>query len=371
MLHFFHVFSTFDAGGLEVRAIQLMELLGDRARHTVVSLDGKVGALSRLSPRVRLELALPPRGKGPVRTAFTTADHVQRHAPDLVLTYNWGSIEAVLGASLTRFPRVIHHEDGFGPEESLAPLRRRVWLRRALLPTVRALVVPSRQLERLAVSVWHQPEARVRYLPNGVDLERFRPRRDPRGGGPVLIGHIGRFRPEKNQSRLIQAFADARLLGRAELVFIGDGPLLPDAKALAAKLGVATGVRFLGNIPDPARAYRELDLVALSSTTEQMPLSVLEGMATGLPIVSLAVGDVESMVSSANQQLIVPLPPGPALGQMLTRVVDDPELRARVGKDNRAHAERTYALEACLSRHMRLYLDVAARPGLNAARLGL
>ncbi|MFO0727241.1 MAG: glycosyltransferase family 4 protein [Myxococcota bacterium] len=359
MLHFLHIFATFDAGGLEVRAIQLMQLFGAAARHTVLSLDGKIGAIAKIHPDVRLDLLPGPRAKGTLKTALHTAEQIQRAQPDLVLTYNWGAIEGVVGAKLSGFPRVIHHEDGFGPEESQAPLKRRVYFRRAILPSVRAIVVPSRQLERLAVALWHQPEPRVRYLPNGVDLSRFRPRSERRAPGPVVIGHVGRFRPEKNQLRLIRAFAESGLKNRAELCFVGDGPLLGRARALAAEYGVTEEVRFLGAVSDPARLYQKFDLVALSSSTEQMPLSILEAMATGLPVVSTQVGDVREMIPPTNHPFIVPLEEGPALGEALVRLVDDPGLRERLGQQNRAHVEATYALEACLSRHKELYLEIA------------
>jgi glycosyltransferase involved in cell wall biosynthesis len=174
-----------------------------------------------------------------------------------------------------------------------------VYLRRCLLPAVRAVVVPSKRLERMALEVWRQPAERVYYLANGVDVAHFHgAAHGPREGADVVIGHVGRFRPEKNQQGLIRAFAQSELLRtRARLLFVGDGPELAAAQALAAALGVADRVRFAGVHRDPAPLYREMDVFALSSTTEQMPLSVLEAMATGLPVVSTRVGDVADMIS--------------------------------------------------------------------------
>lgn len=362
-LHFFHVFPTFDAGGLEVRAVQLMEAMGRGVRHSVVSLDGRTGALTKVSPAVRLELVQGPRARHPLGMAMSMADALRAARPDLVLTYNWGAIESIIGARLARVDHIVHHEDGFGPEESAALLTRRVYLRRCLLPAVRAVVVPSKRLERMALEVWRQPAERVHYLANGVDIAHFHgpAAREPRAD--VIIGHVGRFRPEKNQQGLIRAFAQSELLRtRARLLFVGDGPELEAAQALAAELGVAERVRFAGVHRDPAPLYREMDVFALSSTTEQMPLSVLEAMATGLPVVSTRVGDVADMISEPNRALVVPLGSDEALGRALGELVADPEQRRTLGAANRAHVEHTFPLDASLAKRIDLYMACARAP---------
>lgn len=367
-LHFFHVFPTFDAGGLEVRAVQLMEAMGRGVRHSVVSLDGRTGALTKVSPSVRLELVQGPRARHPLGMAMSMADALRAARPDLVLTYNWGAIESIIGARLARVDHIVHHEDGFGPEESAALLTRRVYLRRCLLPAVRAVVVPSKRLERMALEVWRQPAERVYYLANGVDVAHFHgAAHGPREGADVVIGHVGRFRPEKNQQGLIRAFAQSELLRtRARLLFVGDGPELAAAQALAAALGVADRVRFAGVHRDPAPLYREMDVFALSSTTEQMPLSVLEAMATGLPVVSTRVGDVADMISEPNRALVVPLGSDEALGHALGELVRDPEQRRTIGAANRAHVEHTFPLDQSLRKRIDLYMACARMPARGA-----
>jgi glycosyltransferase involved in cell wall biosynthesis len=359
--HILHVFPSFDAGGLELRAVTLMQLLGREARHSIVALDGRVGALARVAPDVELELLASPRTKGPLATSVTLAEHLCARRPDLVLTYNWGAIEGLFATRAIAFTRVIHHEDGFGPEESARQLKRRVWLRRTLFPGIRALVVPSRQLERLALDAWEQPRERVHYLPNGVDLARFHPPEPAEraaareAGRPVRLALVGRFRPEKNHALLLRAFKKAEVAGRAVLVLVGDGPLLADVRLEARQLGLADAVEFLGNVWDPAALYRGLDVFVMSSNTEQMPLSVLEAMATGLPVVSTRVGDVPSMVAPESAEVLVPSNDVDALAHAIRRVVDEPALRQSLGDANLRRVRETFALDLCLGRHLELY----------------
>lgn len=361
-MHFFHVFPTFDAGGLEVRAAQLMEALGPGVRHTVVSMDGKRGCLERIAPEVRLTMRAAPRAQSAVRTPGAMARAIFSEAPDLVLTYNWGAIESVLGASLARAPAIIHHEDGFGPEETEGSLARRTMARRVLLPAARGLIVPSRTLEKVALQIWKQPRERVHYFPNGVDVERFRPEPRP-AGGDVVIGHVGRFRPEKNQAALIRALAASPVLrARARLALVGDGALLEASRSLARDLGVIDRVEFLGSVTDTAAVYRTFDIYALPSLTEQMPLSVLEAMATGLPIVASAVGDVPEMVAPEGSSFIVPPRDEALLIRALETLTSAPDMRRRLGATNRARAESVYPLGACLARYVELYLAEVGAP---------
>ena len=103
------------------------------------------------------------------RRRFRT--YLRAHRPDLLITYNWGSLEWAM-ANWPRLVPHVHIEDGFGPEEADRQLLRRVWTRRLLLSNSR-VVVPSRTLERIALHVWKLSPSRVRYIPNGVDCQRF------------------------------------------------------------------------------------------------------------------------------------------------------------------------------------------------------
>ena len=355
--HYLHVFATFDPGGPQLRTARVLDLLPSSHRHTVVAMDGRVGSAERIGSQVQLTVAPAPRARGLWGTGRAMAGLIRDLRPDLVLTYNWGAIETLLGARLARHRAVVHHEEGFGPEEIDRLLRRRSWMRRLLLRQARAVVVPSRTLETIARRTWRQPEERVRYLPNGVDLQRFKV--GAGGAGGVHLGHVSTFRSVKNQAMLLEAVA-AMTARDAQLTLVGDGPDRSACEQLARELGIAERVTFAGTSADTSEVYGAWDGFVLSSRTEQMPLVVLEAMASGLPVVSTDVGDVRDMVAEANRSLVVARDDVPAMAAALDRLVGDAELRAEVGAANRQRCEEQFELKTCLSRYAELYEQVAA-----------
>lgn len=353
---FLHVFSTFEPGGMETRATRIMDLLPLPHRHVIVAMSGRTTAITRIG-RAAVELQPAPAVRGFVATARAMARRVRELRPDLVLTYNWGAIETVLGCRLAGHRALVHHEEGFGAQEIDRLLRRRTWARRWLLRRAAAVVVPSAQLAKIAASTWRLPPARVRHLPNGVDLERYRPRAR-RDAALVVVGGVAHFRPEKDVPALIEAFARCRERQRARLLLIGDGPDLAAAQALARQRGVDGSVEFRGPVADTAAVYQEFDVFALSSRTEQMPLVVLEAMACGLPVVAPEVGDVLQMVAPANRALVTRRGDLDALAAALDRTIASASLRAEAGAANRARCEELYDQRACLQAHLDLYAEV-------------
>jgi glycosyltransferase involved in cell wall biosynthesis len=231
-------------------------------------------------------------------------------------------------------------EDGFGPEERTRQLPRRVLARRLLLRRA-TVVVPSVLLEHLAREVWRLPCAHLRRIPNGVDLSRFATVRAP-SDGPVVIGTVAALRAEKNIARLVRALARLPAGVPARLVIVGDGPERMALEALAIAEGVGGQVEFAGHCADPARLYAGFDIFALSSDTEQMPLSVLEAMASGLPVAATDVGDVADMLDVTNRPYVVAREDG-ALADALARLAVRGDLRAVLGAANRARAEGVFA----------------------------
>jgi glycosyltransferase involved in cell wall biosynthesis len=340
--HILHVFPGFDSGGAQMRTVQLMGMMPAGTRHSILAMNGGYQFVTQVPDGVEVETLSAPPDRSFHGMGNFMADLLREKRPDAVMTYNWGSIEMVLGARRARFTPLIHHEDGFGPEESDRYLLRRIWIRRFLLRTATAVAVPSNTLRDLAIRRWRVPSARVHYLPNGVDLERFTPGARMGGDSPLIIGHVGHLRPEKNQRLLIEAFARSASRAYARLHLFGDGPEEDDLRQLVRSLGVQDVVEFKGAVADTAPVYREMDVFALSSHTEQMPLTVLEAMASGLAIVSTDVGDVHAMVDPSNHNLVVAKANADAFAGAIDRAVDDADLRRSVGDANRARCESEY-----------------------------
>ena len=162
--HVLHVLSSFDPGGIETRLVEILSRWPD-THHSILVRNGRVGCVDRLAPQVSFELVpAPPIEAGTLKTVRAMIGVLRRLRPDLVLTYNFGTIETVLAARLSNVRRIVHHEDGFGSDEVVSFKRRRVWMRRVVLRTVKSVVVPSLRLKDIALRTWKLPPARARLL---------------------------------------------------------------------------------------------------------------------------------------------------------------------------------------------------------------
>ena len=346
-----HAFPSFEVGGAQVRLATLANRFGPRFRHAIVAMDGNTAARARLDPS--LDVTFPTlvtrRGDtlGNVRTIWRLLRALR---PSLLVTSNWGTMEWAIANRAGTVPH-LHTEDGFGPDERTRQLPRRVWTRRAALAG-RTVVVPSRTLARIATTIWRLPATRVRYVPNGIDLDRFTPVAAP-VPTPPLIATVAVLRAEKNVARLLHALA---LLPprSARLLVIGDGPERPALQALAKTLGIAAEVEWAGYIHDPAPLLQTVDIFALSSDTEQMPLSLLEAMAAGLPAACTDVGDVSAILPPEQRPFVVP-PDATALANALHALATNEPLRRALGAANRARAVAEFDQRAMFDAWERLY----------------
>lgn len=352
-----HIFPSFEIGGAQARFAQIANHFGDRFEHTLIALDGQEEARRLVDPSVRLQiLAFAYDKRSQLQSLFRFRSELDQCPHDLLLTYNWGAVDWALANRLRRPSRHLHLEDGFGPDEADRQLPRRVWFRRiALTGRQTTVVVPSQTLRLIARDAWKLSDARVIYLPNGINCARFYPEeRQPPRSDRVVIGTVASLRPEKNLGRLIEAFNGLRHKIDAHLLIVGDGPERPRLERLCNELGLSHAVEFAGATSTPEHFYRIMDIFALSSDTEQMPYSILEAMATGLPIVSTDVGDVAQMVSAANRPFVVRERSPSAFAGAVSRLVSDPILRVRVGRENRITASKHFDVELMLARYLSL-----------------
>jgi glycosyltransferase involved in cell wall biosynthesis len=356
-----HVLPSFAVGGVQVRLARVINALGDRYRHRVLALDGNRSAAALLDPALETRADTMPREKLSLPAALLALRRrILAAAPDLLLTYNWGSIEWALANSIFGLCRHIHFEDGFGPEETDKRLWRRSMLRRFALTRTSTIVVPSRNLEGIAQHEWHLPTSRLRYIPNGIDADAFAAPRDDaplfaRSADEVIIGTVAPLRPEKNVARLVRVFARLDARHPARLAIAGNGAQRGEIEALARGLGLADRVIFLGNVAEPQRALALFDIFALSSNTEQMPMSVLEAMAIGLPVASVDVGDVKAMLAPENRPHVVAKIDEQAFAAALDTLIAAPTLRAGLGALNRAHVRQHYSWETMVDEYDRVF----------------
>jgi glycosyltransferase involved in cell wall biosynthesis len=373
-LRILHAHSTFSLGGKEARAVRLMNAFGDRAEHVVLSaMPGEYTARQAIAPGIRVEFPAdaPPLAGSPSPLRLL---RLARYAKgfDLVLTYNWGAFDMVMARRLfgpiLRLPPLVHHEDGFNADETLALDPRRNLYRRIGLGAAFRLVLPSQRLEAVARTAWHQAPARIMRIPNGIAVDDYRKAAEPdslpgfeRAPGEIVIGTIAGLRQVKNLPRLVRAFAAMRVKN-ARLVIVGTGPESERIAAQARECGVAGRVLMPGFVADPSRYAGLFDIFALSSDSEQFPIALVEAMAAGLPAVATAVGDVRAIVSADNQPMIVEPGDEQAFAAALDSLAERKDLRRAIGLANRERAAAEYDEAAMIAAYAALYGEAVGRP---------
>lgn len=352
--HIFHVIPSFAHGGVPIRISYLMNHFGPLARHSLLSTDGIYTCESRLNENVIYEI--PNIGTAAEGNMLKRLWHYRKilreMQPDLLLTYNWGSTEWAMANSVNSICRHFHLESGFGPEEANGTIGRRNWFRRLALRNIEGIVVPSNTLVRICASDWKIPDHKILYTPNGVDCDLYAS--PPQEGiiphftkqaGEITIGTMTPLRPEKNLPRLITAFnhlVQTHPGQKTSLIIMGEGNERSKLEQMITGYGLQDRIYLAGHIDNPAMALGHLDIYALSSDTEQMPNSVNQAMAAGLPVVGLDVGDVKFIVSTANKPFITAAGDDQAFAAALTELTANEPLRQEIGGNNKRHVRKTY-----------------------------
>ena len=368
--HLLHVFATFVAAGPQIRTAALIHQFGKRFRHTIMPMDGQSDAARLLPTDVEIRIEDPPAAQGPLRRPLQMRRRIQQYAPDLLLTYNFGSFDAVLAARTLRGLAHIHHEDGFNIDEARTQKRRRILLRRLALSRTRMTVVCSRRLEAIARQSWKIPDHRLQRIENGIHTDRFEPgpgllgrRRFGLPEDALVVGTVGHLRPVKNFHRLLSACAQidpARVGDRpVYLLLIGDGPERAALERLAKERHPPGGtVVFAGHQESLPELYRAMDLFALSSDSEQHPVALLEAMSCGLPAAATDVGDVRPILPEAQHRFLVSADgedPESALARRLEEILSDPGLRTELGKQNRQRVLDRFSFSSMFEAYCGLY----------------
>ena len=361
-----HLHSTFAAGGKELRTVQLINAFGSSLSHAIVSADPNAyGASEHIAKGrdVRYPRDFPSlKGKPWPGRLHKLAKAMKPF--DLVLTYNWGAMDAVMAHTLFSdslgLPPLIHHEDGFNEDEQEGLKASRNWYRRIALGRASGLVVPSEVLEGIALEAWQQPIGRVKHFPNGIDTKGFatRPRADALRGvikheGEKWVGTLAGLRAVKNLPALVRAVAT--LSEEWQLVIVGEGPEADAIRDAAEEADIAHRLHMPGFVANPRSFLGLFDVFALSSRSEQFPLSVVEAMAAGLPVVAPAVGDIASMVAEENAGFIVAPNDEAALAEALGRLAGDAPARTSIGLANRAKARSQFDEAKMIASYRRLY----------------
>ncbi len=371
-----HVLYRLDTGGMERVVISLINATRDRYRHAVISLTGFGALRGEIEDSVVacLSLEKKPGKDWPCYLRLWRALRMLK--PDLVQTYNVGTLDLALVARLAGVHNVIHAEHGRDATDPGGDSLKYQWLRRWLAPLIRRYVVVSQDLQVWLTNRVGIPSSKVTYIANGIDETKFSRRRarfdsrqrlgDMAPSGTVLIGNVARLDKVKDHAGLIFAFKLLREQAgddnaRARLIIAGDGPEREELERQIVQLGLTDTVHLLGNRDDVAYLLAECDVFALSSIAEGMPLTLLEAMAAGLPVVATDVGGVASVVDAGVTGTLVPAGNPRALARALNAYVADEDLRRQHGDAGCARVATQFSLGTMVSAYRALYDELLGR----------
>jgi sugar transferase (PEP-CTERM/EpsH1 system associated) len=336
--------------------------------HVVVCLTTARAGASPLPTTTRtVELGKPPGNS--LAFLWRLARTLRDIRPDVVHTRNWSGLDGIIAARLAGLRTVVHGEHGWSIDDPEGLSVRRLRIRRLVSRWVREYTCVSKAIER-----WLREVVRVRQtvfqVYNGVDTATYR----PGPGGPVrrtlgiseqafVVGSVGRLDPIKDHVTLLSAFARFRAAHPgAVLVLIGDGPERARLEAAAGP-----GVQLLGQRDDVAELMRAFDVFALPSLNEGINNTILEAMASGLPVVATNTGGNPELVADGVTGLLLPRRQPTEIAAALHRYLVEPELARAHATAGRERAVSAFSVGAMVRSYEAVYRRMADPDGMAAA----
>lgn len=361
-----HLTYALDFGGLETLLVDCVNRMPtDRYRHAIICLTRYTEFCERITqPGVELVALHKPPGHG-FGTHLDFWKVLRRLRPAILHTYNLAALEYNLTAALAGVPVRIHAEHGRDAGDPAGINKKHNFLRRRMALFVDRFIPVSDDLQRWLAQVVGIPAAKTELIANGVDTARFT--RQPAGlsdspwqAGDFVIGTVARIQDIKNHRGLVEAFERLRARlpqhrAHLRLSIIGDGPLMPALRAQVAAAGLDDVVWLAGARTDIPQLLHTFSLFCLPSLAEGTPVSLLEAMACGLPVVASRVGGIPEVVTEGEHGYLVPPSDTEALATALARYVADPDLARRHGDAARRRIEQRFGMDAMLSAYLGLY----------------
>jgi sugar transferase (PEP-CTERM/EpsH1 system associated) len=370
-----HVVQSLEVGGLENGVVNLINRLSDeRFDHVICCLSHAGKLVERIQARNTRIVEVGLRTDRLRFPLLILRRAIRRFAPDVLHTRGWSTVDAIFAGRVAGVARIVHGEHGREASDPEGRNRKRNVIRRVLSPLVDQFVAVSENLGAWLIEQVGIPAAKVLTIHNGVDTERFLPvadfaQNDARPGSAavlreslglpvdgVLIGTIGRLDPVKDHASLLRAFAPlARGATAARLVIVGAGPMRREIESQITTLHLEQRVHMLGERHDVAALLKTFDVFALTSIAEGISNTVLEAMASGLPVVATRVGGNPELVEDHGNGRLVPVGDVTAMTAVFAEYTADSMLRQRHGQSGRLRAEQKFSLQRMAEQYAELY----------------
>lgn len=371
-----HVIHRLATGGMENGLVNIINRTPPgRYRHAVVCLT-EAGPFADRITRAQVPVVSLNRNPGhSFKLYWRLWSVLRRLRPSIVHTRNLAALEGQVPAFLLSGVRRVHGEHGRDLFDLHGTSRKYNLLRRAIRPLVQRYIAVSRDLGNwLVTTVGADPE-RVHQIYNGVAQDVFHPRLTGRPDlappgfvppGALVVGTVGRLTGVKDQTTLVRGFA-ALLRSRPEwrsrlrLVVVGGGPLRSALELCIRNEGVEELAWLTGEREDVPDLLRMMDLFVLPSLGEGISNTLLEAMASGLPLIATRVGGNPELVDEGGNGLLVPVADPAALARAIGAYLADEALRRRHGAAGRAKIAEHFGWDRCVESYLGVYDDLLGR----------
>lgn len=367
-----HIIYALGTGGLENGLINIINRTPpDRYRHVIICLTNADDFANRITlPDVQVIQLHKPAGQN-FRVFWDLWKTLRALRPDVVHTRNLASLEMQLVTLLIPGIKRVHGEHGRDIHDLDGTNKKYNLLRKAMQPFVHRYIAVSRDLLQWLKHTVAIPEKKLRQIYNGVDAEKFSPRQSsaqlgeltPPGFLPedaVVVGTVGRLAEVKNQQLLIEAvgylLTEKPVLRQTlRLVLVGDGPLKLQLVDRVKRLGLSDVVWLSGDRNDVPALMQLMDIFILPSLAEGISNTLLEAMASGLPVIATSVGGNVELIEEGVNGRLVPVNNVVAMADAVAELVDDPTLRQSMGKKGLALVRTTFNWEKTVADYLAVY----------------
>lgn len=380
-LRIMHVLACLGNGGTEFGILKLIEGLDpDRFEHRICvtrQYDNEFVKAHRLG-----EVLFSASGtrRGLQFPMFRLRKLFSQYRPHVVHTRNWGGLEAVLAARCTSVPAVVHSEHGYETMNMAgAPLRQRAFRRVAYSMANQVFTVTAELRDHHARQSWINPDS-ISVIHNGVDTVRYAPSEDSRElarvdfGIPrhrLVLGSVGRLVAIKDYGTLLRA-AELLVTRGVDLhvLLVGLGPESERLKQQASNSqALRDRTTFAGTPERVPQLLNAMDVFILPSLKEGMSNTLLEAMATGLPLIATRVGGNPEVIGEESSEWLFAPGDCQGLAERVWRFAKNPEARVRISAANRERAVTRFSLGRMIEAYTDLYVRVATESGAVSSRL--
>jgi sugar transferase (PEP-CTERM/EpsH1 system associated) len=365
-----HVIYRLGIGGLENGLINLINNMPvDKYRHIIICLKGSTQFRERLKRKDVQIIDLQKKDGQDWRSFIRFYRILKQYKIDIIHTRNLAAIEYQVPAFLAGVKYRVHSEHGWDTFDPEGNNKKYQYLRRLLSPLIKVFIPLSLHLQDYLVEKVKIPKYKIQRICNGVDITKFYPEKvkqlasdcplpfDKKG---IYIGTVGRMHGVKDQITLVTAFimlmqAHQEFIGQVYLILVGDGPLRQEAIDLLEKHQLLQYAWLPGEREDIADIMRALDIFVLPSQAEGISNTILEAMATGLPVIATAVGGNPELVKQETTGLLVPPSEPEAMAQAILSLLIDKEKRQQLSENSHQRVIDNFSIQAMVTKYTRVY----------------